>query len=426
MSYLKGAFLPLFIKNGLTFCFLAVIINNSSLLKLIKEIYMQEFSFKDAIKALVPKTKLILVILIIAAIVGGCIGAAAAYAKSYFGTSIEFYINPKRDQDAGASSSQFGVYGAYGQHVMDNIVKLLQSESFAEEMLLDEDGLPIESVLEKESDRTEIDQKIAEATEPISKTKEAKAAEEAAAAIMEDKKLAYANATSLASKMNSNYLSLVSSNASAEEIAEAKRLSEEAAAKEQQAKHEYDAAEQDHKMKLSDYNEAYKKSLGNVNAVLDIWRKSEVYKEYIEILTTSVKYSYIKEDEVQIGNTTEALAKSFIYVNIRVSQNSEIAEFVYDRVNEVLPRYVQENMAVPSGYVATNCQRITRLDNIEQTSSGKILISAVKYAVIFGLLAAFVSAFLIVVSKNTKEWLVSFKKELAEEKKAESSEEQQI
>ena len=103
---------------------------------------MQEISFKQIIKILVPKFKLLVLLVLIGAICGGSVGAARTYSGRYFGTTIEFYVNPKRSDDATANNSQYGVYGAYGRHVMDAMIKLLASESFTEKLLLEDDGLP--------------------------------------------------------------------------------------------------------------------------------------------------------------------------------------------------------------------------------------------------------------------------------------------
>ena len=53
--------------------------------------------------------------------------------EEYYGTTVEFYVNPENPKDnISGNGSQYGVYGAYGRHAMDNIVKLLSSDSFAE------------------------------------------------------------------------------------------------------------------------------------------------------------------------------------------------------------------------------------------------------------------------------------------------------
>lgn len=296
---------------------------------------MQEITFKDIYNTLLPKLKVLLVILLIGAVVGGCVGVARTYASITYGTKIEFYVNPKMSDEGSENQSQFGVYGAYGWHVMDNMTKLLASESFAEKMLLDENGLPIETVLAKETDRAALDAKIAEAKAAITEVENAKAAE---------------------------------SETSKEQLAEL-----EAAAQEK------------------------------VSAAIDLWRQSEVYSEYVAMITESVKYSFYNDSDIKVNNT-DALAKSFIYVDISTTENEETANFIYERINEVLPIFVEANMAIPSGYIGTNCQRITRLDEIRQTNSDGLLGSAIKYAVVLGILALLLSMAFIVFIDRFKKW----------------------
>ena len=68
---------------------------------------MQELTFKDVLKILIPKLKMLLVVILLGAIVGACIGAASTYASKSYGTTIEFYVNPKPSEDSKHSQSQF-------------------------------------------------------------------------------------------------------------------------------------------------------------------------------------------------------------------------------------------------------------------------------------------------------------------------------
>lgn len=296
---------------------------------------MQEITFKDIYNTLVPKLKILLIVLLVAAVVGGCIGVAKTYASISYGTTIEFYVNPKMNEDGNTNQSQFGVYGAYGWHVMDNMTKLLASESFAEEMLLGEDGLPIEAVLKQEADRAAIDAKIAEAREAIAEVASAKESD---------------------------------NGISGDALAELEAVA--------QAK---------------------------IAEVMDIWRKTETYFNNVDMITKSVTYSFYNDKDMQISNA-ESLAKSFIYVKIATFDSEETAKFIYERINEVLPEFVETNMAVPSGYIGTNCQRITRLDEIKQTNSGALLIEALKYAILIGVLAFVCAAIFIVAFERYKKW----------------------
>ena len=100
-------------------------------------IQKEEFSLLDLLKVLWSKIKILILVFLCGGIVGGVAGVVTTYDVNYWGTSLEFYVNPDApiSQDGQvASNSTYGVYGAYGRHVMDNIVKLLSSESFAEKM----------------------------------------------------------------------------------------------------------------------------------------------------------------------------------------------------------------------------------------------------------------------------------------------------
>lgn len=107
-----------------------------------------ELSLLDILKLFWRHIKLLILVLLGGVIVGGSIGAISKYNVNYYGTSLTFYVNPYIDEQAeeeGATSSkdsQYGVYGAYGKHVMDNMVKLLSSELFSEILIQDVPNLP--------------------------------------------------------------------------------------------------------------------------------------------------------------------------------------------------------------------------------------------------------------------------------------------
>ena len=94
-------------------------------------------SLIEIIRLLLRKIKLLFIVVCIGGILGGTFGLWKTIDMKYYGTTVEFYVNPEKPSDLGSSSnsaanstSQYGVYGAYGRHVMDAIVKLLDSESF--------------------------------------------------------------------------------------------------------------------------------------------------------------------------------------------------------------------------------------------------------------------------------------------------------
>lgn len=109
-----------------------------------EKIQTEEFSLMDLLKVLWSKIKILILVLICGGIVGGGLGLVTSYNDKTYGTVLEFYVNPVPKEDGGAAGSTYGVYGAYGRHVMDNIVKLLSSESFMEKLMSNMPDAPTE------------------------------------------------------------------------------------------------------------------------------------------------------------------------------------------------------------------------------------------------------------------------------------------
>ena len=100
-------------------------------------------SLLEILRLLLSKIKILILVVIAAAIAGGSFGLWNSWNDLYFGTQVEFYVNPEKPRGTGSEgASQYGVYGAYGRHVMDNMIKLLGSESFTEQLLLNGEALP--------------------------------------------------------------------------------------------------------------------------------------------------------------------------------------------------------------------------------------------------------------------------------------------
>lgn len=232
-------------------------------------------SLMDIVKLLLSKIKLLILIVLAGGIVGGVFGVATSYNVDYYGTQIEFYVNPESPSDANGvkNDSQYGVYGAYGRHVMDNMVKLLNSESFAEMLMLNGET------------KTE--------------------------------------------------------------------------------------------------------------AELEEWRKTPEYKSALRKHSSAVNFDYLKDNEdVDDANN---LARSFIYVKISTLNDKKFAEELLQKVINVVPTYVEENMAIPSGYEGTNCQRITRSDDIALTNPGYTRSQAIKYALLLAAAAGVVACVVVIL-----------------------------
>ncbi len=375
---------------------------------------MQELSFKDIVKALLPKMRLLIVIFLLGAFLGGALGVFTKYDDHSYGTRIDFYVSPKPDEDSKKNDSQFGVYGAYGWHVMDNITKLLSSESFAEQLLLGDDRLPITmSIPARDTEEGALLREKMEAIrDPLKEYNKAQAEQEAAIEEYEEKQEEYAKAVNLASKANSLYLSLINAQADELTIEEALMAKDNAELQEESAKAALELAETKRDNAKKNAQEKLAVSEEAFEDVYEIWRETEIYRQTVALIIKSIKFAFYSDKDLQVSTSTETLAKSFIYVTINVSESIDFANFVYDRVVDVLPRYVRENMAVPSGYAGTNCQRISRLDEVKEANMGAFALTAVAYALIFGVLAFCAVAAIIVIGDRAGKWYRANKSEL--------------
>lgn len=108
-----------------------------------EQVQTEEFSLLDLVKLLLSKIKWLFLVVIIGGILGGAFGIFATIDIDYYGTDLEFYVNPKESISTD-TNSQYGVYGSYGRNVMDNMVKLLNSESFAEILMQGMEDAPQE------------------------------------------------------------------------------------------------------------------------------------------------------------------------------------------------------------------------------------------------------------------------------------------
>lgn len=326
----------------------------------------EDIGLSDIFRILVRKIKILILALIVGAIVGAGIGLVKTRNVHYYGTSVDFYVNPKTDETSVNSESQYGVYGAYGQHVMDNMTKLLSSEIFAEKLFLDEDGLP-EYLPTDEVEKAEI-LRLNDIARPLVKIAEQADAEtKTAQKTYEEALETWSKIEATAGKgFTDSYV---------EERYEALK-----------------AAEIDLKAKRTAEATAEAAASEAVAKVMDYWSETSSYQSLVASARNALTISYYDSSE-----SAEAdLAKSFIYVNISVLNDKAFAELLLERILVVLPEYVEANMAVPTGYIGTNCQKITRLDKVALLNSGYTLSTALKYALIL-CAASFVVACIAVV-----------------------------
>ena len=378
----------------------------------------ESISLMEIVKLLFSKIKLLIFVLIVGCFAGGTFGFMQSNNIDYYGTSVEFYVNPKLGSDnMNQNESQYGVYGAYGRHVMDNMIKLLGSESFAEQLMLDENNLPKKGITNTLDEK--IDAALAKQTEATAVFTEKLVAMEEKLATVEAKKEAQKYVDETYKTLNiawmmagnpggfdlSGYLSgfLLSGKEVYinQEMRDAylywdyaKIALEEAEETEKQAIEKEELAVQKYEEKEAEVAQARE-------LALEEWRKTKNYEPQLQRIKKAITYSYL--DEKVSSEEAQNLARSFIYVKISVLNDEKFAGELLEMVKREVPIYVEANMAVPTGYEGTNCQRVTRIDEILLLNPQYQSTQTLKFGLLVGAAALVMACVvLIIVDRSDK------------------------
>ena len=397
-------------------------------------------SLLEILRLLLSKIKILFLVVVAAGIVGGTFGLWNSWNDLYFGTQVEFYVNPEKPRNNGSEgTSQYGVYGAYGRHVMDNMIKLLESESFTEQLLLDGKALPtltIEGVAENEEavvtpfgsvlakgqswswispekpEYAQLAVALDAANDARNKANASENVDPYNAALVEknEQTKAYNN---LSNELDKEWLSLsltmsdvITDSSFNEEnykeivanttLVNSGKVDRLIALynKKAETKSRIDLAQ----VTINNYENGILKTANDAEkAALDLWRATPGYKSALNSYASTVRYSYLEAD-VDMADANN-LARSFIYVRVSVvgEQYQAFAREVLRRVKDIVPSYVEENMTVPADYEGTNCQRITRTDEIARTNPLHRSKQAIKYSIFAAAVALVVAGVVIVI-----------------------------
>lgn len=128
---------------------------------------------------------------------------------------------------------------------------------------------------------------------------------------------------------------------------------------------------------------------------LEEWQKTTEYKTELGKYAQHVSYSYLESNTTM--EDADSLARSFIYVKISVLNDEELAKEIYRQVVTIVPEYVEANMPVPSDYQGTNCQRISRTDEVHLKNPNQTVNQAIKYAVLVAIAALVVACVVVII-----------------------------
>ena len=370
------------------------------------------FNLVDLIKVLLNKIK----ILILVVICGGLAGAGFAVWRTidvnYYGTTVEFYINPEsRDAEDGTENiSQYGIYGAYSVPVMDAMVRLLNSDAFTERLMLKGAMLPEKGEWTNASEASlgldalidTAQGKLNEATAAKALADSKRAQAEADLAVLQDEwkkfvvdKEHYRNIA----YSPINYQTICSQFGEPEALRNAYEAYEGL----------NDGISGSKAISIAALNAAKNANTAALSAredVLAVWAKTAKYKQALGKYSSAVNFSYLKDGET----TTETvnLARSFVYVKITVLNDESFAKELLETIKTVVPTYIEERMVVPTGYDSTNCQRITRNDEIAMTNPGYTTKQALIYGLAGAAFAGLVACVIVIIADRSNKCLRNY------------------
>ena len=375
------------------------------------------FNLVDLIKILLNKIKIIILVVLVGGLAGAGFAVWRTVDVNYYGTTVEFYINPEsRDSIDGTENiSQYGIYGAYSVPVMDAMVRLLNSDAFTELLILEGKQLPEKGKWVNANNATEsalgldglidtaqgaIDIATAKNAEAVAKRQTAE--EDLKALQQEWKKFI------LESDARDEYKNISYSFEAYQSICA--KYPATAALSEAYTKYEGDGEGTGSKALSLAAQEAAKTASNEAQnkreAALNAWAKTAKYKQALSKYSSAVSFSYLKEGE----NATESnnLARSFVYVKISVLNQESFAKELLETIKVVVPNYIEERMVVPTGYDSTNCQRITRSDDIAMTNPGYTTKQAILYGLAGAAFAGLIACVIVIIADRSNKCLRNY------------------
>lgn len=350
----------------------------------------KEISFFDLFNALLKRAKIILCVTLALLLAGGAGGALlAVMANCNYGTQAEFYV--------------------YSDKMNNYILPLIQSDSFAEAILLDENGLPADdkdtkaytealeaknSVKEKELEIEAMKERLDDY--PLELTRKQKKLSEAQSKYDDIYKL-----LNMYKSTNLEYMDEEAKAAHIEQIGKFEAALAEARTKKEEAQEAYNLTYDESKDLEKQISDA-KKDVEKLQQVADdssaellkAFRQDKDNASNIQKIKDSVTYAYADGE----NNSSQAL----LYVNIAVEDDEEFARFLLTQICNRLPLFV-ENDTLSSW--SASCEYVSTFNTIEKIEAKNVLSETLKLGVIAAVVGFVGSACIVLIAyafKNAK------------------------
>ena len=123
--------------------------------------------------------------------------------------------------------------------------------------------------------------------------------------------------------------------------------------------------------------------------------RKTITKEYAEAI-------YKVQESLTVEETEGT--NNIFHVTISVPKDKNYAEELRDRLNAILPEFLEQNMPLPGGdYVGTECQSLTVVDEVDVLNNGQMLKDMIKFGVLIGAATFIVGCVVVVIIERYKE-----------------------
>ena len=361
-----------------------------------RAVYMEqnvkrEINIADLWRIFTKNVKLFVILALIAAVVGGAVGGVLAYKNVSYQTTLNFSLLPTDDTDA--------------------LLYNLQSEAFAERLLLDENGLPEKSECDPEdyaAALTAIEVFNAARAEKKEIKKELNKVQTAVEEFnMDYYNQRYNEIVSLLQVYKGAYTDVIADAESHKAMIT--RLETELLEVEEKrsaASAEYESimlqkAELTEKWmsKVTETNEARRNAKALAEVVLNAWREDPEVRSKVETIMNSVTYSYAKLDGADSSTkTATSQNKGYIKITVCVDNDKEMADFIVDELKRTIPSFVEHHIEEVSLSVQVDCYLISTVSSPKRVGDNPVVNAAI-FGVIGGI-ALPVLAYIILLFKE--------------------------
>ncbi len=354
----------------------------------------QGISIADILRMFRGKLVMIICITLAAAILGGAFAVVSTLFSRSYGAEVSFYISPVDDSNS--------------------LLPLVQSEAFAEKLLLDENGLPDKELCDPEDYEAALAAVIA--------AKEARDAKYQAQKVFD--MIPYSLApiqekyTNLKNHYNEIYSllnmykgansdTIAGDETHAEKIAYYEKELEKAAA-ERNAYYESTyapavASKLEAEKKLAEATELVNKTRKAedelVEKVLAPWRELDGVKEELADVYESLRYNYSVREIKSGSSKSEVENINFLVITVDVTGDEEFAALILERVKAVAPAFIEKNIEKFTDEIDVECTLISPFSEITDTSEKSFLKEGLTYAIVAAV-AAFAIVCVIIVAIN--------------------------